>query len=633
LEQRGIVSRTYIADLHTVQPKTEVWWSVSDVPRTKLTPRQQDLFDVVTAAGQEGLRAAEARERTGVSVSVAQKLIEGGSIAVEHRPYQPQVEIEPVGTVPMLTDEQAIAWEGMQRALLGESRLPQLLFGVTGSGKTELYLRAIARALRAGKQAIYLVPEIALTTHLVNRVRERFPGQVALLHSGVAMGARQQAWDDIASGQRRIVVGTRSALMANVPRLGLIIIDEEHDTSYKQEAIPRYDARAVAEELARRTGATLVYGSATPRVETLFRAEKQELDMYRLALRAVAGARELPPVEIVDIRSELQLGFTSLITRPLLDAIDTALGRGEQSMLLLNRRGTSTIVICRDCGSAVACPNCEIPLVFHQDRGSLICHRCDHRERPITVCPKCDGQLDYFGAGTQRVEAEVKRLFPKARVLRWDQDTARKRGANASFLARIEQRDVDIIIGTQLIAKGLDLPYVTTVGIVSADVGLHFPDFRSGERTFQLITQMAGRAGRRTPSSRVIVQTYSPNHYVLRAAQTHDVNEFYRSEIAFREQHKFPPFGRLVRYAIRADTDEECAMVCDKLVRELGRVARDQGADVELVGPAPAFVARIRGQSQWHVILRADASAVDRLLDHLPVPPGWTVDVDPVSLL
>jgi primosomal protein N' (replication factor Y) len=290
-------------------------------------------------------------------------------------------------------------------------------------------------------------------------------------------------------------------------------------------------------------------------------------------------------------------------------------------------------VICRSCGIVRNCPNCSISLVYHEDRGILICHRCDHRERPKRDCPVCDGPLDYFGAGTQRVEAEIRRLFPDARIARWDQDVARRRGGNASILQMIERREVDIIIGTQLIAKGLDLPYVTTVGIVNADIGLRFPDFRSGERTFQLITQMAGRAGRRTPGSRVVVQTYSPDHYVLLAAATHDVEQFFRHEIQFREEYRYPPFVRMVRYLIRGGSDDECALDADSLVRALGRQARSAGVEIEIVGPAPAFIARIRGEQQWHVIVKARPDDIERMLDGLPHPPAWAVDVDPVSLL
>jgi primosomal protein N' (replication factor Y) len=263
----------------------------------------------------------------------------------------------------------------------------------------------------------------------------------------------------------------------------------------------------------------------------------------------------------------------------------------------------------------------------------MICHRCDFRERPSRTCPICAGPLDYFGAGTQRVEAEAKHLFPGARVARWDQDVARRRGGNAAILQSIERREVDIVIGTQLIAKGLDLPYVTTVGITNADIGLHFPDFRAGERTFQLITQMAGRAGRRTPGSRVIVQTYTPDHYVLQAAADHDVEQFFAHEIRFREEYRYPPFVRMIRYQVRGATDDDCALEADTLVRALGRHARSAGSEIEIVGPAPAFIARIRGEQQWHLVVKSSADGIERMLDHLPHPPGWSVDIDPVSLL
>ena len=590
LEQAGQISRRYQSEARTTRSRTERWWIADPNAETgRLTGRQRDLFAVVAEAGADGIRASEATDRTGVSAMVAKKLIDAGAIAVDERPINRHAAIEPWGTIPTLNPEQQAAWEGIESELHRRIGRAQVIFGVTGSGKTELYLRAIAATVRQGKQAIYLLPEIALTTHIAQRVRERFPGRVAVLHSGLAMGARQEAWDQIASGEKPVVVGARSALFAPTPDLGVIILDEEHDPSYKQDTDPRYDARAAAEEIARRTGAVVVLGSATPRTETLWRAKSGDSDLYRLRKRAVATAPDLPPIQVVDLRLELQSGHTSLISRPLQDAIHAALGRGEQSMLLLNRRGMATVVLCRSCGLARICPNCSIPLVYHEDRGALLCHRCDHRERPTRECPVCAGPLDYFGAGTQRIEAEAKRLFAGARVTRWDQDIARRRGGNAAILQAIERREVDIIIGTQLIAKGLDLPYVTTVGITNADIGLHFPDFRSGERTFQLITQMAGRAGRRTPGSSVIVQTYSPDHYVLRAAANHDVEQFYEHEIRFREEFRYPPFVRMIRYLVRGATDDDCAMESDRLVRALGRHARLVGAEIEVVGPAPAF--------------------------------------------
>jgi primosomal protein N' (replication factor Y) (superfamily II helicase) len=634
LERAGLVTRRYQSDAHTTRQRTVRWWTAAaNVETGSLTPRQRELFDVIAAAGPDGIRANEAIDRSGASQVVARKLVDSGVVLADERPVTPDGAVEPGGGLPSLNPEQQAAWAGIEAELRRGTSRPQVIFGVTGSGKTELYLRAIAMTLRRGRQAIYLVPEIALTTQIAQRVKDRFPGRVAVLHSGLAIGARQEAWNQVASGERSIVVGARSALFAPVPELGLIVIDEEHDPSYKQDSDPRYNARSVAEELARRRGAALVIGSATPRTETLWSANNGAYDLYRLRRRAVAAAPDLPPVEIVDLRVELQSGHTSLMSRPLHAAINEALGRREQTMLLLNRRGMATIVICRACGIVRTCPNCSIPLVYHEDRGVLICHRCDHRERPSRECPVCSGPLDYFGAGTQRVEAETRRQFPDARVARWDQDVARRRGGSASILQSIERREVDIIIGTQLIAKGLDLPYVTTVGIVNADIGLHFPDFRSGERTFQLITQMAGRAGRRTPGSRVIVQTYSPDHYVLQAAANHDVELFYQHEIAFREEYRYPPFVRMIRYLIRGATDDECALEADSLARLLARHARVHGAEIEVVGPAPAFITRLRGEQQWHVIVKAPAHHIERMLDGLPHPPGWVVDVDPVTLL
>jgi primosomal protein N' (replication factor Y) (superfamily II helicase) len=634
LERAGQIKRRYQSETHTTRQRTERWWiATPGATAGSLTARQRDLYSLVAKAGANGIRANEAMDRSGVSAQVARKLIDTGAVAIEERPIGKGPAYEPSGMLPTLNPEQQVAWAGIEAEIRNPTSRPQVIFGVTGSGKTELYLRAIAATLRQGRQAIYLVPEIALTTQIAHRVKERFPGQVAVLHSGVAMGARQDAWNQIASGERSVVVGARSALFAPVPDLGLIVIDEEHDSSYKQDTDPRYYARSAAEELARRHGAAVVLGSATPRTETLWRAKAGDYDHYRLSKRAVASAPDLPPIQIVDLRMELQAGHTSLLSRPLQEAIREAISRREQVMLLLNRRGMSTVVVCRSCGAARICPNCLIPLVYHEDRGALICHRCDHRERPARECPICAGPLDYFGAGTQRIEAEAKRLFPEARVTRWDQDVARRRGGNAAILQSIERREVDVIVGTQLIAKGLDLPYVTTVGIINADIGLHFPDFRSGERTFQLITQMAGRAGRRTPGSSVIVQTYSPDHYVLQAASNHDVEQFYAHEIQFREEYRYPPFVRMIRYLIRGATDDDCALDADFLVRALGRHARAVGVEIEIVGPAPAFVARIRGEQQWHAIVKAAPDGIDQMLDHLPHPPGWVVDVDPVSLL
>jgi primosomal protein N' (replication factor Y) len=536
-----------------------------------------------------------------------------------------------------LTAAQATAWRSIAAALERRDPTPLLLHGVTGSGKTEVYLRAVAWCLRHGRGAIVLVPEIALASQIVRRFTARFPDSVAVLHSALPESERIAAWRGLAAGEQRVVVGPRSALFAPVADLGLIVIDEEHEPAYKQDAEPRYHARAFAERLAAGCGATLVLGSATPAVETFWRAETGRIGRVALPERVgMAGDRggaalELPPVEVVDQRLELHRGNASLLSEPLQDLLARTLANREQAILLLNRRGMSTVVLCKTCGATLRCPYCDIPLVYHADRGLLLCHRCDHRERPPAGCPVCRGSLNYFGAGTQRVEEEAHRLFPDARILRWDYDVVRRERGHDGLLRRVERREVDILVGTQMIAKGLDLPLVTAIGVVNADTMLHLPDFRSGERTFQLLTQVAGRAGRRAPGSRVIVQSYTPDHYAIQAAAQHDYDAFFAEEIDFRRSLGYPPFSRLVRYLYRHRSETACAAAADQMARRLARHARDRGTPMELLGPTPAFASRVRGDYQWQIVLKAND--LEPLLDGLPDDAGWTIDVDPQSLL
>jgi primosomal protein N' (replication factor Y) (superfamily II helicase) len=421
----------------------------------------------------------------------------------------------------------------------------------------------------------------------------------------------------------------------------VIVLDEEHEGAFKQESEPRYHARSLAEHIAAREACALILGSATPNVETAWRAHAGAIRRLELPDRvgqrrpgeSVAGNLELPPVEIVDMRLELHRGKTSIISDPLYELIERTVTAKEQAILFLNRRGTATVVICRTCGDALTCPNCDVPVVYHQDRGRLLCHRCNHRELPRQSCPRCSGVLNYFGAGTQRVEEDVRALFPGARVARWDQDSVRRQGGHERLLRAIERREIDIVVGTQMIAKGLDLPMVTAIGVIHADTMLHLPDFRSAERTFQLLTQVAGRAGRRAGGSRVIVQTYSPDHYAIRAASRHDFESFYAEEIAFRRAHRYPPFSRLARFVYRHQQEEHCAAEAEEQSRMLARHARASGVGTDLIGPTPAFIGKLRGKHQWHVILRAGPDEFDQLLDGLPVRAGWTVDIDPQSLL
>jgi primosomal protein N' (replication factor Y) len=658
LEEAGVIERTMRAvDRMPASDVGEravrlVMTPADAVAATARAPRQRAVVDYLVQRARlttEG-RSVEAPQRdvmarTGADRSAVTALVRKG-VVTEHTHVangRAQSPGAPEGA-PILTTPQADAWAVVERALADGDTTPILLHGVTGSGKTEVYLRAVAWCLRHGRSAIVLAPEIALASQLVRRVTARFPGQVAVLHSGLSNAERLAAWAGAADGSIPVIVGPRSALFAPLRDPGLIVLDEEHDSAYKQDAEPRYHSRALAETLADLFGAVPLFGSATPSVETSWRAEHGEIGLLRLPARVGPtldrgrGAErgrtlDLPPVEVVDMRLELHRGNTSLFSQSLADLIGETLARREQAILFLNRRGLATVVLCRGCGITLRCPWCDIPLVFHADRGQLLCHRCDHREPPANRCRECGSGLNYFGAGTQRVEAEVQRLFPNARVLRWDQDVVRRRGGHESLLRRVERHEVDLVVGTQMIAKGFDLPRVTAVGVINADTLLHLPDFRSGERTFQLLTQVAGRAGRRGPGSRVVVQSYTPDHYAIRAAAGHDYAAFYAEEIDFRRANDYPPFSRLVRYVVRDADEAQCAARAEELSRALVRHAVARDVAIDLLGPTPAFAARVRGQHQWQVVLRAPRTDLDRLLEGLPAPPGIAVDVDPQSML
>ncbi|MFV9507171.1 MAG: replication restart helicase PriA [Oscillochloridaceae bacterium umkhey_bin13] len=540
-----------------------------------------------------------------------------------------------------------------------------LLHGITGSGKTEVYLRTIARALRLGRQALVLVPEIALTAQLVRRFAARFPGQLAVLHSGLGLGERYDEWRRLRRGTARLAIGSRSAVFAPLPELGLVIVDEEHELSYKHDAAPRYHARDAALQLARLAGATVILGSATPSVESYARAQAGVYQLLRLPERVGGGLGvdgmprseplPLPAVRLVDMRQELQAGHRSIFSRPLLHALEGTLSRGEQSILFLNRRGAAAFVMCRDCGHVVSCGNCSGPMTVHDDasdeeptgsagpaRGvwsSLICHSCGARGTIPYVCTQClSPRIKRFGVGTQRVAAEVVASFPGARVLRWDRDTASAKGAHGRMLDSLLRGEVDVLVGTQMIAKGLDLPMVALVGVVAADMGLHLPDFRSGERAFQLLTQVAGRAGRRTAGAHVIIQSYNPEHYALQAAQEHDYGRFFAEEIAFRQVTGYPPFSRLVRLLYAGSSEDVARREAEKLAERLTPLlAQPQRYGWSLIGPAPAFMQRARGRWRWHLIIRAPAdlppTALRILLDELGPLHGWMVDVDPMHVL
>jgi primosomal protein N' (replication factor Y) len=624
---------------------------------------------------------------TGATSQVLRELERRGLIAldeVEVRRDPLAATVLPPDAPPPLHPAQRSAYEKIVAALeTGSSgqetgRSPSafslqpsafLLHGITGSGKTEIYLRTIGRAIRLGRQALVLVPEIALTAQLVRRFAARFPGQVAVLHSGLSLGERYDEWRRLRRGEARVAIGSRSAAFAPLPDLGLIVVDEEHELTYKADRSPRYHARAVAEALAAITGSVLVLGSATPSVESYYAVQTGRYTLLELHERVGSApgpdglpriARlPLPPVRLVDMRRELQSGNRSIFSRPLQQALAETLDRGDQAILFLNRRGAASFVMCRDCGHVMDCPACSGPLTVHyagdagrrtadepkngnpnrDDADSIIvCHSCGFRALIPGMCPHClSPRIRSFGIGTQRVAEAVNELLPQARVLRWDRDSVAGKGAHDRLLDAFLQGKADVLVGTQMIAKGLDLPRVALVGVVAADTGLHLPDFRSGERAFQLLTQVAGRAGRRTAGAQVIIQSYNPEHYALQAAQEHDYAAFYTQEIAFRRATSYPPFGRLVRFVYAAGSEAAVRREADRLAERLHARIDRRGPNWGLVGPAPAFLQRMRGRWRWHLILRTPADvapdALNALLDDLGPLYGWQVDVDPVHVL
>ena len=569
-----------------------------------------------------------------------------------------------------LNAEQAAAVAAITAALAQPRGATFLLHGVTGSGKTEVYLAAVAAARTRGRRAIVLVPEIALTSQTVERFAGRFPGEVAISHSGLTPATRYRQWHDVRAGRRAVVVGARSALFLPQPDLGLLVLDEEHEWSYKEvERSPRYHARDAALRLAALTGAVVVLGSATPEVVSAFRAARGDYTLLRLTRRATlpapaatasverrvaepatvayadgAGAlgdntpaddaTGLPPALVVDMAAELRAGNRTMFSRALDGALKDVLRRGEQAILFINRRGSANFILCRDCGHVPRCSGCLVPYTFHAETRQLRCHHCNRARRVPERCSECgSARIRYFGFGTEKVEEEVKRLYPAARVLRWDRDTVRNATDHADRLAAFANREADILVGTQMIAKGLDLPDVTLVGVVSADVALNLPDFRSGERAFQLLTQVAGRAGRRERPGTVVIQTYSPNHHAIRAAARHDYDAMYEAELAVRQRAGYPPYGRLIRLLYTHTNEQHVEAEAKRLLAELLAERRRRGIPgVQALGPAPAFQSKLKGRWRWQIVLRG-ADPAELLRPLAPLPRGWTVDVDPVSLV
>ena len=594
---------------------------------------QRAVLEYLLARGRipvEELRAAFPRGRDALAA-----LARRGLVALEIQAPLPSGALLPASqATPTLTAAQALALD----AVVGSfGRFETfLLHGVTGSGKTEVYLQAISRARAAGKGALVLVPEIALTPQLAGRFRARFGEEVALLHSGLSDGERHAEWLRLRRGEAGICVGVRSAVFAPVQELGILVVDEEHDGSFKQEDGPAYHARDLAVVRAKMAGAVCVLGSATPSLESLENARRGRY--VALALPSRIDDRPLPEVRLVDLARFGRSGqMQGLLSPPLCEALAETLQAGQQSILFLNRRGFQTLVLCRDCGAEARCQSCSVALTHHSRRGILLCHYCGRSYPNAPECPSCGGERAGIGVGTEQVEAAVRALLPAARVERLDRDAVSGADDAAAVLARFARREVDVLVGTQMVTKGHDFPGVTLVGVVLADTALALPDFRAAERTFQLLTQVAGRAGRGEEAGRVLVQTYNPRSPAIACAVGHDYQGFAEIELDRRRALGYPPFGRML--AVRVEGSEAGARAAATALGDAARPAL--GAGLAMLGPAPAAIERIRGRSRWHLLFKGpDAAALRRVHRALAGvalrPPGGAsvrFDVDPHSML
>jgi primosomal protein N' (replication factor Y) len=600
-----------------------------------LGPRQVAALDELLRGPVDALvAAADVADRHGHATIAG--LARRGLVEVEvrERPRNPLATRPPGlrGARPPgapLTAPQEAAVTMARHAIADRDPTPLLLDGVTGGGKTAIYVEAIAASLEAGRPALVLVPEIALATPIVDRLRADLGARVALVHSGLSDGERADEWRRIRSGDVDIVAGTRLAVLAPLRDVGLVIVDEEHDPAYKSDRTPRLQARDAAIRLGELAGAAVVLGSATPAVDSMGRARD---GAYRRVVLPTRPSGEPPIVEVVDLRDELREGNRGLLSGRLaaaIAALDTA--RGDQAILVINRRGTASVVLCRDCGHVQACPDCDRPLVFHQAGGTLRCHHCGRAFPLPSRCPACSSpRIKYLGGGTERVEREVRERFPRLRTARLDRDVVERRGAAEKILDAFAGGELDALVGTSLVTKGLDVPNVTLVGVVSADVSLNLPDERAAERTYQLLAQAVGRAGRGERRGTAIIQSYQPDHPAIEAVARDDAAAFYDAELALRRRFGSPPFGRLVKLTCAMEDRAAAERTAQQMADDLRARSAERGSDTAVVGPAPAYIARRADRWRWNVVLRG-TDPVALLGGGLDAP--WSVDVDPESLL
>lgn len=575
----------------------------------KRAPRQSLILAHLARSGSQGLPWAQLREKTGASRSSLTSLEDKELVKVEKIPYGKLPMQEPLALPDSKTglpfsSQQAAVWEEIEKGFAG-SQKQFLIHGVTGSGKTKLYLHTAGEVLKQGRTVLFLVPEIMLTPQIINHFNRLFTGQFALLHSNLSPGERYREWKRIEGGQARFVLGARSAVFAPLKDIGLIIMDEEHENTYKQDDAPRYHTRDVAQWRATFHGALLLLGSATPALETYLETKKQKIKL--LQLRERIGGRPLPAVHLVDMRREFKQKNRGIFSRLLLRAMKETLSRKEQLILFLNRRGFASFQLCRECGWVIQCPNCDVSLTFHAAPERLLCHYCGYKRAVPACCPRCKSRyIRNFGLGTQQVEKEVRNIFPGSGVLRMDSDITGTKGAYEKIWRSFQEKKASILIGTQMVAKGLDFPDVTLVGVIAADIALHLPDFRAGERTFQLLTQVAGRAGRGEKEGQVIVQTYTPWHYSIQAAARHDYLTFTQEELNRRQLLFYPPFADLILICCSSPREHEARQAAAGLRKRMVAAGLPLAGEEkgEFLGPSPAPLHRIKGRFRYHLLYK-----------------------------
>lgn len=647
LRPGGLVEARYEYAGTKARHRTERWIAPGPEPgqaparRGKRETRKEIVLRILREEGEVPISRLKALMKD--PGSVVRQLEASGLVAVSERRVEYQGPLRAASLPPpepflKLNAEQQAAWEAIAAAQATGEYRGFLLEGVTGSGKTEVYLYAVREALARGKGSLVLVPEIALTAAMVDRFRARFGEEVALLHSGMSEGERFAEWNRVREGKARIVIGPRSALFAPLASLGLVIVDEEHDSSYKQEEAPRYHGRDAAMLRALRNGAVAVLGSATPSMEAERNVELGKLT--RLLLPRRVEERPLPPVTLLDLRTTPRHQGCALFTKPLVQALRETMLRKEQAILFLNRRGFGTLVRCGACGEDMLCANCTITLTYHRSTERLLCHRCDYHQPLPNTCPACGAAaLELLGLGTERIEQEAAMLFPKARVLRMDSDTLHRRGELERMLTAIRERRYDIIIGTQVLSKGHDYPHITLVAAILADVSLNIPDFRAPERTFQILTQMAGRAGRGELPGEVLIQTYNPEHYALAHVRGHDTRAFAGQETGIRAAAQAPPYSSQALLWVSATGHAEAEALAHRTAEHVQRAAPPS---VRVLGPVEAPIRKLNNRYRWMVLLRAETiapihralhSAFDGESPRLGPKERIAVDVDPYGLL